>query len=447
MKISKVVHDQKLQIGPAGLVMLGEMARVIELDSACRSISKGNPKITNADILKTMIGLIAQGKTDFDHVKAFIGNEFFMNSMGIGRVPSAETYRQKFQDLAMNTEFEKKLPKISARLWKKTGMEHEIIEKHGQKLVRIDIDPVIYDNSDTKKEGAAWTYNNQFGFAPIFAHFANGWMINARLNPGDTSFHGPEANSFILESLDLSDKMSDKRKLLVMDCGFDNKTMLKTLEDRPNTDFIIKHNRRREDIGNWEALAKKEGSLVVDDEKKGYQVYQGSTYRDLGSGQLMRLVYEVKIISKKSISKKEKQLLLTPIVKVFSVWTSLKDFSDKEVLELYRARGTSEQFHSEFKGELDMERLPSGKFKVNSLFILMGMLTYNMLKVIAQDMVIQKTLGLKKATRRRIKTVMNSVIFLSCRLTRGARAMRLKLGCSKSWCEWFASLFVRLRQA
>lgn len=442
MKISKVVHDQNLQLGPAGLVMLGEMARAIELDSLARSINKGNPQITIADILRTMIGLLAQGKADFDHVKAFIGDKFFMNSMGIGRVPSAESYRQKFQDLALSKDLESKLPKLSVKLWKKTSMKHEFIEQDNRKWVRVDIDPVIYDNADTKKEGVAWTHNNQYGFAPIFAHFAGGWMINAKLNPGDTSFHGPEATSFILESLDLADRMSEERKLLVMDCGFDSKNMLKTLVDRPGTDFIIKHNRRRESLKDWQDLASKEGTLVVDDKKKGYKIYHGSTYRELeGSGQVVRLVYEVK-----EISKKKGQLLLAPLVKVFSVWTSLEGFSDGEILKLYRVRGTSEQFHSEFKSEMDMERLPSGKFKVNSLFMLMGMLTYNMLKVLAQDMVIQKALGLKKASRRRIKTVMNSVIFLSCRLIKGARTLRLKLGCSRPWHEWFTSLFMRLKQ-
>jgi hypothetical protein len=32
------------------------------------------------------------------------------------------------------------------------------------------------------------------------------------------------------------------------------------------------------------------------------------------------------------------------------------------VIELYRQHATSEQFHSEFKTDLDLERLPTGKF-------------------------------------------------------------------------------------
>ena len=37
------------------------------------------------------------------------------------------------------------------------------------------------------------------------------------------------------------------------------------------------------------------------------------------------------------------------------------------VIALYREHATSEQFHSEFKTDLDLERLPSGKFDTNDL--------------------------------------------------------------------------------
>ena len=444
MKISKVVNKDNLHTGPAGLVFLGEMARMIKLDKTAKAITNGNPQIATKDILRTMIGLLSQGKSDFDHVKAFIENEFFMNSMGIDRVPSAETYRQKFQDLALNKDLESILPDLSVRLWKKTGMKEEYIEKDDAKWVRVDIDPVIYDNADTKKEGAAYTYDNQFGFSPIFAHFAGGWMINAKLYPGNFSTHSREAAEFVLQSLNLADRMAGDKKLLVMDCGFDNQDMLKKLRNRPDTDFLVKHNIRRESLEKWLDEAREKGVLVHTDKDKGYHLYRGSTNRHIeGCDQPIRLVFEVR-----EIFKKKGQLLLMPEVKVFSVWTTLDQaFTDKEALRLYRMRGTSEQFHSEFKTEMDMERLPSGKFKVNSAFLLMGMLTYNMLRILAQDMVMQKVLGLKKATRRRIKTVMTSVIFMSCRLIKHARALVLQLGCARPWFDWFASMFMRLKQA
>ena len=446
MKVSKVVNKENLQTGPAGLAFLGEMTRMLDIDRIAKTLTSGNPQIATQDILKTMIGLLSQGKSDFDHVKPVMNDSFFMNSMGIDRVPSAETYRQKFQELALKKDLESLLPELSVRLWKKTGMEHEFVTKGKDKWVRLDIDPVVYDNADTKKEGAAYTYNNQYGFSPLFAHLAGGWMVNARLFSGNFSTHSRESMDFVLQSLDLADRMAPEKKLLVMDCGFDSQKQLKTLWERKGTDYIIKHNIRREDLNSWLKTAKEQGVFVqtVENEKKGYHLYRGSTYREVpGCNSPLRLVFDVK-----EVFRKKGQLQLMPTVEVFSAWTTLDEsFSDQEVLKLYRSRGTSEQFHSEFKSEMDMERLPSGKFKVNSTFLLMGMLTYNMLRVLAQDMVINRTLGLKKATRRRIKTVMNSVIFMSCRLVKSPRSLIMQLGCSRPWYEWFASLFARLKEA
>jgi len=443
MGISKVVHKQNLQAGPAGLVFVGQMAKLAGLDAVAKQVTIGRPQISTENILKTMLGLMVQGKTDFDHVKPLAANRYFMNAVDIDRVPSAETYRQTFQRIALNTELEAMLPRCSVKLWKKAGMDHEYVQKDDKKWVRMDIDPVIYDNDETKKEGAAHTYNKKFGFAAIFAHLACGWMVNADLFPGNTSFHGPETIGFVNQSLGLADRMTDATKLLVMDCGLEDQEMLASLHDRPNTDFILKYNRRRESSTKWLELAKEKGVLIREDVKKGYRMYRGSTYRRLRNREEeIRLVFDVK-----ETYKEKGQLLFLPKVEIFSVWTSLKVFNDKEILRLYRMRGTSEQFHAEFKTEMDMERLPSGKFKVNKAFLRMGMLAHNMLKVISQDMVMEKALGLKRATRRRIKTVMNSVIFMSCRLIKHARSMVLQLGCSREWHEWFSGLFQRLKPA
>ena len=61
---------------------------------------------------------------------------------------------------------------------------------------------------------------------------------------------------------------------------------------------------------------------------------------------------------------KKGQALLLPEYKVFSVWTDLEKVSDTDVLRLYRDRGTCEQYFAELKSELDLERLPSGKFSI-----------------------------------------------------------------------------------
>ena len=53
--------------------------------------------------------------------------------------------------------------------------------------------------------------------------------------------------------------------------------------------------------------------------------------------------------------------LLVPEIEVNPYWTNLICSAD-EVIDLYHAHGTSEQFHSELKSDMGVEQLPSGKF-------------------------------------------------------------------------------------
>ena len=77
------------------------------------------------------------------------------------------------------------------------------------------------------------------------------------------------------------------------------------------------------------------------------------------------------------------QRLLKPEIEVEGWWTTL-DLPERDVIRLYEGRGTSEQFHAEIKSDMDMERLPSGKFATNALILTLGGLAYNILRAIGQ---------------------------------------------------------------
>ena len=55
---------------------------------------------------------------------------------------------------------------------------------------------------------------------------------------------------------------------------------------------------------------------------------------------------------------------------------------DTEIIKMYHAHGECEQFHSEIKTDMDLERLPSGKFATNALILELGMVAYNILRMI-----------------------------------------------------------------
>jgi hypothetical protein len=443
MVISELHQSRSSQFGHAGLALIGELARISGIDELSRDISKAKqPQITDEEIIRALCGLLCQGKTDFDQIKEFREDSFFLNALNLARTPSPEILRQRFQALSLQTELEGKLPECSLNLWNQLGMKPEYISHNDRSWVRMDIDAVIFDNDDTKKEGAEFTYNNQFGFNPVFAHLGGGWMVNARLRPGSAHSLAPGTKDFIFQSLHYGKSMVQDPLLLVMDSGFDSQDVILDLINADMVDFIVKHNLRQESKEEWLETAKTNYQEMesFDTRQTSQNVYRGSISRKIkNKEEPVRMVFEVR-----EITSRKGQLLLVPEIKVFAAWTSL-DLPEKDILKTYRDRGTSEQYHAEFKDEMDMERLPSGKFKVNSTFLLLGMLVYNMLKVIAQDMVVAKALGLKKATRRRLKTVMRSVIFMCGKITRHARKLRLHLGCPDPWFSFFRQLFFRLR--
>ncbi len=65
------------------------------------------------------------------------------------------------------------------------------------------------------------------------------------------------------------------------------------------------------------------------------------------------------------------QILLLPDIEIAAYWTSLTASPD-DVLPWNPDHGTMEQYHSEVKTDMELERLPSGKFATNPLVLQLG---------------------------------------------------------------------------
>jgi hypothetical protein len=112
----------------------------------------------------------------------------------------------------------------------------------------------------------------------------------------------------------------------------------------------------------------------------------------------------------------------------------VEQLTAQEVIEFYHDHGTSEQLQSEIKSDMDLERLPSGSFTSNSLVLQLGMLTYNMLRIIGQQSFKEAELSQlpgsrsKKVSRRRIRTVMQDLIYMAGRLIHTGRGWFISFG-------------------
>ncbi|WP_293675554.1 transposase, partial [Thiolapillus sp.] len=112
-------------------------------------------------------------------------------------------------------------------------------------------------------------------------------------------------------------------------------------------------------------------------------------------------------------------------------WTSLDagTVDAQALITLYQQRGTSEQYHSEFKTDLDIERLSSGKFETNALVLTLAAMAYNILRYVGQNTLIGPDAPIRKALhRRRIRTVMQEMMYKAVRLVRHGRRRVLRFG-------------------
>ena len=195
-----------------------------------------------------------------------------------------------------------------------------------------------------------------------------------------------------------------------------------TPADHEDVDFILKWNPRKEEHGKWATRIFSEGEVGKPREGKrvglltvGFeQQHEGKTYR---FGRVMRAV-------ERTIDRKG-QLFLIPEIELEG-WWSTPDLSAKEIIRFYEDHGTSEQLHNKLKSDLDLEGLPSGKFATNALILTLGGLACNLLRAIGQ---IEGASPVRHpAKRRRIKAVIQELMYLAARLIKIGRRLKLLFG-------------------
>lgn len=125
------------------------------------------------------------------------------------------------------------------------------------------------------------------------------------------------------------------------------------------------------------------------------------------------------------------QLFLDPEINVEGWLTTLSSAvaNDCALIQLYCDHATSEQFHSEFKSDLDLERLPSGKFDTNDLVMAFAVLAYNILRYMGFKGLMGKNGVIRhRAKRRRLKTVIQELMNMACRMVLSGRRLIIRFG-------------------
>lgn len=416
-----------------GLALIGALLRRTKLKeriNAVQLVGCKAPKITHSNILLSMTGLICLGKPDYEAIEPFRNDPFFVQSLGLEVCPSAPALRQRI-DLVKDS-VDSIIKEESASLVRCTAPQISPVETSIGDYVPLDLDVSPFDNSKTNKEGVSRTYKGHDGFAPNFAYLGReGYLVNVELREGKQ--HCQKGTPEFLEAaIRYSKSITDQSILVRLDSGNDSKDNLSICQAE-NVDLIIKRNLRKEDPKDWLDLAMETG--VKREPRKGKVVWRGETFYDFAGNQLpVPIVFEV---IERSI--KKGQALIFPEIEVNTYWTTL-GLDANETIFLYQDHGTSEQFHSEIKTDMDLERLPSALFESNAVILLLGMLAYNLLRLCGQESLredngnIEKIPGhRKKAQRRRLRTVMLDLIYIAGRVIHTSRRWFISFGKVTPW--------------
>lgn len=402
--------------------------------------NRSQHQIKNGDILLTYIGMLCMGKPQYESVHEMDDDPvFYKKALGVAyKIPSEETLRQRLDDIGASIR-----PRILAENVEMLRSNGIYPSKIKEGYVPVDSDVSPFDNSKTHKEGVSRTYKGCDGYAPMLSYIgAEGYLINLQLREG--SRHSQCGTpDYLRETISLCKQVTDEKLLFRLDSGNDAADNIGIFLEN-GCFFNVKHNLRREGKDSWMKLAK-EHCQNVTTPRNGKTVYVGSDWRDITytsedgttKTQAVRIVYEVI----ERITDKNGQFLLVPDIEVNTFWTNL-DWKDEDVIANYHAHGECEQYHSELKTDMDLERLPSGKFNTNELVLELAILAFNILRMIGQEALGKRNPRLKHAVkRRRHRTVINNLINMACHVTEHARQRVIGLGQSNVWRDIFRHVF------
>ena len=369
--------------------LLGKSGFIKKLNRMDITSNRSQHQIKNGDIVLTYLGMLCMGKPYFEAVHEMDDDkDFYKTALANGLVP-------------------------------------------------VDIDVTPMDNSKSKKEGVSRTYKGFDVYAPMMAYIGTeGYAINFELREGKQHCQKGTVE-FLQETIKLCHKLTDKPLLIRLDSGNDSIDNVAVLMDT-GCFFIIKRNLRRESTDDWFEMAK-QYFQNVNSPRDGKTVYIGSDWKTVTSKQFnkeftLRTGYE---ITERTIDKYG-QFNLVPDIEVETWWTNLGD-PDEEIISLYHAYGECEQFHSEVKTDMDLERLPTGKFATNALILELGMIAYNILRMIGQGTIGGRAPRQKRdVKRRRLRTVISNLIMMAGHVTMHARQLIIGLGKSNVWRHIFS---------
>ena len=435
----------------AGLALVGQYIKRLGVSNRVDSdFPVGVGGIVNSDILKSYLGLLVQGKNDFEAIEAFRGDSFFTRSLDVKTVPSSSTLRQRMDSNA-NDWFELAGAFNQALLSANYASGPVDFGALPCGYMAVDWDTFVMNNAGTQKEAVGRTYQGVDGYTPSATYLGSlGYCLELALRPG-VQHSALETELNLERVLPMAAKLTALPLLFRADSGLCSLKIMREIGAQASAlsreiAFIIKWNPRSTPV---EAIA---AQRVADAQTTWCHLREGKrmcvwteALKLEGIGTDSNPARRVLRLVERTIDKHGNPLLL-PDYELEGWTTTLpENFTPQGIIDLYKDHATHEQFHSEFKTDMDLERLPSGKFDTNYLVCALAAVAMNILRLIGQNALIGKDAPLRHAAkRRRMKTVMQEIMFKAGRMIKHAGRWVLGLGADDGAYTVFERLYKQL---
>ena len=456
MEKFRIEYTDEVIASNGGLALAGfiinsnQFKNILETIQIAIGIDYTSKEFKNADIIKTYLAMLCLGKNNYEDVDDFKDDKFFKSCIGLKKLPSKETLRQRMEEMS-GSNIEENLKMYNTEIIKRYG---SLTPCCGSEYIPVDFDVTPFDNSGSHKEGVSNTYKMVDGYAPMMTYIGDtGFMLNNQLREGKAHSNCEGTAAYIKRTLEYATQITNAILLCRFDSGNESVENMDIVNSFENARYLMKKNFRRESREGYIDFAKSE-NCVIETPRKGKEVYYHSKNVELllkdDKGNTIKIVLSRLVVrlTERTIDAKGNHLLIA-LQDIDAWYTSLAEkHTAQEVIRFYEDHGTSEQYHSEFKTDMDMERLPSGKFSTNSLVITLGNLAFNILRGIGQNTLSSgKVKRKRKIKRMRIRKVLQDIMYMACQYMLKHKQKTIKLATCNAYArpmEFAYNIFTRM---
>jgi len=344
----------------SGLYLVNQFAQALgvreEIDRNVKVKERNSGYDESQAILSLAYSMIAGGDC-IDDVDMIRNDNALLTLIGEKSTPHSTTagdFLRRF-NLGYIKQLEKSIKNLGIKVY-----QNEVIGE-----ATLDMDSSVFIVR-SEKEGADWAYNGEFGFHPLVCFIAeNGDWLHLRMRRG-SAYTSKGAESFLAECLGKLPPTMWIR--LRADSGFYDKKFVEKCESKGVSFTITADQTAR--------LLKEIRNLSDDRWEKCEEGWEIAEFKYCPVGWTKEYRYTVK---REQIKKGEQIDLFNGEYRYFVFVANFENGSPYLLMKFHLKRGNMENYIKEAKLGFNLERLPTGQFHANWVYMLIGMLAYNLI--------------------------------------------------------------------